>query len=158
MQVILKETVESLGLAGTEVKVADGYARNYLFPRGKAVAATPENRKSIEQNRAKLELQLAREKEMAEEAAKQIEGVVCRIPAKVSAEGKLYGSVSVGDIVDTLAAQGIEVKKKMVQLTDSIKELGTYPVSIYIYKDVVPEISVEVVSDEQTEENQSDSA
>lgn len=115
------------------------------------MAATPENRKIIEQNRAKLELQLAKEKEMAESAAQQIDGVVCRIPAKVSSEGKLYGSVSVGDIVDALAAQGVEVKKKMVQLTDSIKELGTYPVSIYIYKDVAPEITVEVVSEDEGE-------
>ncbi len=147
MKVILKETVESLGLAGTEVKVADGYARNYLLPKGKALAATPGNRKIIEQSRAKIELRLAKEKELAAEAAEKIAGLVCRIGAKVSAEGKLYGSVSVGDIVDALAEQGVEISKKMVQMKDPIKELGTYPVGIYIYKEIVPEITVEVVDE-----------
>ena len=149
MQVLLKETVEALGLAGAEVKVAAGYARNYLFPRGKAMSATPENRKQIEQMRAKIELQIAKERAVAQEEAKRLEGVVCRITAKVGAEGRLYGSVSVGDIVDALAAQGITVSKKMVLLLENIKEVGSHPVGIYIYKGVVPEISVEIVADEK---------
>lgn len=144
MKVILKETVESLGLAGSEVKVADGYARNYLLPQGKALLATPGNRKVIEQNRAKIELRLAKEKERAAEAAEKLAGVVCRIGARVSAEGKLYGSVSVGDIVDALEEQGLTVTKKMVLLKDPIKEIGTYAVGIYLYEDIVPEITVEV--------------
>ena len=94
MQVLLKETVEALGLAGAEVKVAAGYARNYLFPRGKAMSATPENRKQIEQMRAKIELQIAKERAVAQEEAKRLEGVVCRITAKVGAEGRLYGADS----------------------------------------------------------------
>ncbi|MDY6831088.1 MAG: 50S ribosomal protein L9, partial [Thermodesulfobacteriota bacterium] len=89
MQVILMETVEALGLAGTEVKVAPGYARNFLFPRQKAMAATPANRRRMEQMRAKIELQIAKERGAAQEAAKQLEGVVCRIAAKVSNEGRL---------------------------------------------------------------------
>lgn len=147
MKVILKETVESLGLAGSEVKVADGYARNYLFPKNKAVLATPGNRKIMEQNRAKLELRIAKEKATAEEAAKQITGTVCKIGVKASSEGKLYGSVSVGDIVDALADQGLEVTKKMVLLKDPIKELGSYSVGIYIYEEVVPEVTVDVVEE-----------
>lgn len=150
MKVILKETVESLGLAGSEVKVADGYARNYLFPKGKAVAATDSNRKVIEQMRAKLELRIAKEKEKASEAAEKIVGTVCKISAKVSAEGKLYGSVGVSDIVDALSEQGIEVSKKMVLLNEAIKEIGTYPVGIYLYEDVVPEITVEVTDEQAT--------
>ena len=113
MQVILKETIETLGMAGTEVKVADGYARNYLFPKNKAVAATPANRKVMEQNRQKLELQIAREKEIASQAAEKIAGVVCRIPAKARTEGRLYGSVAPGDILSALSEQGIEVSKRM---------------------------------------------
>ncbi|MDY6830301.1 MAG: 50S ribosomal protein L9 [Thermodesulfobacteriota bacterium] len=151
MQVILMETVEALGLAGTEVKVAPGYARNFLFPRQKAMAATPANRRRMEQMRARIELQIAREREAAQEAAKKLEGVTCRISAKVSNEGRLYGSVTVGDIVDALAAQDITVSKKMVLLRENIKEVGTYPVGIYLYKGVVPEIPVEVVADEKAE-------
>jgi len=149
MQVILKETIETLGLAGTEVKVSDGYARNYLFPQDKAMEATEANRRVMEQNRRKLEIQIAKEKEKAEAAAEAIAGTVCRIAAKVSPEGKLYGSVAPGDIVDALREQGLEISKKMVLLKEPIKEVGTYPVEIYVYKDVLPEISVEVVPQEE---------
>ncbi|RLC27379.1 MAG: 50S ribosomal protein L9 [Deltaproteobacteria bacterium] len=149
MQVILKETVESLGLAGSEVNVAPGYARNYLFPKGKAIAATPQNRKKMEQMRKQIELKLAKERELAQESAKRLEGVVCTIPAKVSSEGNLYGSVTAGDIVDALKEQGISVTRKMVQLKENIKSVGTYNIGIYIYKDVVPEITVNVVPDEK---------
>ncbi len=148
MQVILKETIDSLGMAGTEVKVADGYARNYLFPQDKAVAATPANRKVMEQNRQKLELQIAREKEIAGQAAEKIAGVVCRISAKARTEGRLYGSVAPGDIVVALSEQGIEVSKRMLLLKEPIKEIGTYTVGINLYKDIHPEITVEVVAEE----------
>ena len=125
MQVILKETIDTLGMAGTEVKVADGYARNYLFPQNKAVAATPANRKIMEQNRQKLELQIAKEKEIANQAAEKLVGVVCRISAKARTEGRLYGSVTPGDILTALSEQGIEVAKRMIVLKEPIKELGT---------------------------------
>lgn len=148
MQVILKETIETLGLAGSEVKVSPGYARNYLFPKDMAVAATEANRRVMEQNRRKLEIQIAKEKEKAEETAAAIDGKTCRISAKVSPEGKLYGSVSPGDIVNALAEEGLSVSKKMVLLKEPIKEVGTYPVSIYVYKDVLPEITVEVTAQE----------
>ena len=148
MLIILKETVESLGLAGSEVKVAAGYARNYLFPQGKAVLATPGNRQIIEQSRAKIELRIAKEKAKATEDAQKIEGVSCKITAKVSAEGKLYGSVTIGDIVEALAGQGVVVSKKMVLLKESIKEIGTYQVGIYLYEDVIPEVVVEIAEEE----------
>lgn len=149
MQVILKETIDTLGMAGTEVKVADGYARNYLFPQNKAVAATPANRKVMEQNRQKLELQIAREKEIAGQAAEKLAGVVCRISAKARAEGRLYGSVGPGDVVAALNEQGIDVSKRMIILREPIKEIGTYAVAINLYKDIHPEITVEVVPEEE---------
>lgn len=148
MQVILKETIDTLGMAGTEVKVADGYARNYLFPQDKAVAATPANRKIMEQNRQKIDLQIAKEKEIANQAAERLAGVVCRITAKARTEGRLYGSVLPGDIVTALSEQGIEVSKRMIILKEPIKELGTYMVAINLYKDIHPEITVEVVLEE----------
>jgi len=127
VKVILMETVESLGIIGKEVNVADGYARNYLLPRKKAVLATPQNRNLIEQARAKLELQQAKERETAEEMAKRIEGVTCRIESKVSEEDRLYGSVSVREIAEALARQGIEVEKRMILLEEPIKALGRLP-------------------------------
>jgi large subunit ribosomal protein L9 len=147
MQVILKESIESLGMAGTEVKVSNGYARNYLFPQSKAVEATPANRKIMEQNRQKIELQLAREKEAAMEAAGKLAGVVCRVVAKAGPEGRLYGSVSAGDISAALKAQGIEVSKRMLMIREPIKEIGTFTIAINLYKDIHPEITVEVVQE-----------
>ena len=145
MKVILKETIDSLGIIGTEVRVADGYARNYLLPQNKAVIATPQNRKMLEQESAKFELQIAKERKLAEEMAQRLEGVVCTIAAKVSEEDRLYGSVSVRDIVDTLTNQDIVVEKRMVLLKEPIKALGSYNVPIRVYKEVEPEITVEIV-------------
>ncbi len=147
MKIILKETIDSLGIIGTEVRVADGYARNYLLPQNKAVVATPQNRKMLEQESAKFELQIAKERKLAEEMAQRLEGVVCKIAAKVSEEDRLYGSVSVRDIVDTLANQDIIVEKRMVLLKEPIKAIGSYNVPIRVYNDVEPEITVEIVAE-----------
>ena len=145
MKVILKETINSLGIIGTEVRVADGYARNYLLPQNKAVIATPQNRKMLEQESAKFEVQIAKERKLAEEMAQRLEGVVCKIAAKVSEEDRLYGSVSARDIVDALANQDIVVEKRMVLLKEPIKATGSYHVPIRVYKEVEPEITVEIV-------------
>ena len=145
MKVILKETIDSLGIIGSEVTVADGYARNYLLPQKKAVPATPQNRRVLEHEKAKFELQIAKERTVAEEMAQKLEGVVCKIEAKVSEEDRLYGSVAVRDIIDALAAQDISVEKRMVLLTEPIKALGSYKIPIRVYKEVEPEITIEVV-------------
>jgi large subunit ribosomal protein L9 len=147
MKVILKETIDSLGIIGSEVIVADGYARNYLFPQDKAVPATPQNRKMLEQDKTKFDLQIAKEKEFAEEMAQRLEGVVCRIVAKVSEEDRLYGSVSAKDIIDALEKQDIKIEKRMVLLKEPIKNIGTYKIPIRVYKEVEPEITVEVFPD-----------
>jgi large subunit ribosomal protein L9 len=145
MKVILTETIESLGIIGSEVTVAAGYARNFLMPQKKAVPATPQNRKMLEQEKAKFVVQIAKEKGLAEEMAKRLEGVVCRINAKVSEEDRLYGSVSTRDIADALASQDIIINKRMVLLHEPIKAIGTFKVPIRVYKEVEPEIIVEVM-------------
>lgn len=145
MRVILKETIESLGIIGSEVNVAKGYARNYLLPQAKAVYATPQNRKLMESEKAKVDLQIAKEKSLAEEMAKRLEGIVCTIKAKVSEEDRLYGSITVRDVVDALAKMDIEVEKRRVLLKEPIKTLGSYKVPIRVYNEVEPEITVEVV-------------
>ncbi len=147
MKVILAETIESLGIIGSEVKVADGYARNYLLPQKKAVIANLQNRKLFKQQKARVDLQIAKEKGLAEEMAKRLEGVVCTIAAKVSEENRLYGSVTPRDIIDALAGMGIVVEKKMLLLQEPIKTLGSYQVPIRVYKDVEPEITVEIISE-----------
>ena len=147
MEIILKETIEPLGIIGSEVKVKDGYARNYLIPQGKAVIATQQNRNVLAQQKAKLDLQIAKERATAEEMAKKLEGVVCRLTAKVADEGRLYGSITVREIEDALAAQGIEVEKRMILLKEPIKDIGTYKIPIRIYKDVEPKITLEVAAE-----------
>ena len=145
MKVILKETISSLGIIGSEVDVARGYARNYLLPQDKAVLATPQNRRRMEQEKAKFDIQIAKERKLAEEMASRLEGVNCKISAKVSDEDRLYGSVTVRDIIDALAAQDIVVEKRMVLLNEPIKTLGSFQVPIRVYKQVEPEITVEIV-------------
>jgi large subunit ribosomal protein L9 len=145
MKLILKETIENLGVIGTEVDVAKGYARNYLLPHNKAVLATDQNRKMMEHAKAKFELQIAKERQFSEEMAKRLEGVALTIPAKVSEENRLYGSVQARDIANALEKLDIEIEKKMVLLAEPIKELGTFQIAIRIYQDVEPEITVNVV-------------
>jgi large subunit ribosomal protein L9 len=144
MKVILKETIDSLGIIGSEVVVAAGYARNYLLPQKKAVLATPQNRRMLDQEKAKLDIQIAKERKIAEEMAQRLEGVVCKLQAKVSEEDRLYGSITTRDIVTALSAQNIQIEKRMILLGEPIKTLGTFKVPIRIYTDVEPEITVEI--------------
>lgn len=150
MKVILKETIESLGTVGDEVNVAKGYARNYLIPKKKAIVATPKSRKLFELQRKQFEQQLAKEQTKAEVMAEKIQGTVCTISGKVSEGDRLYGSVSTRDIADQLTAQGFDVDKKMVMLSEPIKALGSYIVPIRLYSDVTPEITVRVVAEQET--------
>jgi large subunit ribosomal protein L9 len=147
MKVILKETIDSLGIIGSEVNVAPGYARNYLLPQGKAVPATAQYRKILEHEKAKFELQIAKEKDLAQQMAQRLEGVTCEVAAKIHEGDRLYGSVTVRDIIDALAKKDIVVEKRMVLLPEPIKTIGNFKVAIRVYKDVEPEITVNVVAE-----------
>jgi large subunit ribosomal protein L9 len=149
MKVILKETIDTLGIAGSECDVAAGYGRNYLLPQGKAILATPQNRKVMEQTKAKLDLQIAKERKLAEEMAEKIKTIVCTIKAKVHEENRLYGSVTTHDIKDALTGQEIMVERRSILLAEPIKELGEYKVPIRLYKKVEPEITVIVIEEEK---------
>lgn len=147
MKVILKETIDSLGIIGSEVTVANGYARNYLLPQGKAVPATDQYRKLLEHERTRFELQIAKEKKLAEQMAQKLEKVECEIAAKVHEGEQLYGSVTVRDIIDALAKQDISLEKRMVLLKEPIKTIGTFKIPVRVYKEVEPEITVNVVAE-----------
>jgi len=149
MKVILIEESESLGTVGDEVNVAKGYARNYLIPQKKAIVATSKNRKVFERQRAQLEQQLAKDQTKAEVTAEKIRGAVCTIVGKVSEGDKLYGSVSTRDIAEQLTAQGFDVDKRMIMLSEPIKTLGSYIVPIRLYSDITPEITVRVVPEQE---------
>jgi len=145
MKVILKETIDTLGIIGTECTVADGYARNYLLPQGKAVHSTPQNRKLIEMSKQKIELQIAKEKKFAEELAVKVKEIKCTVKAKVFEDIRLYGSVTSHDIMDALKDQEVSIERRMILLAAPIKETGTFKIPVRLYKDVEPEITVDVV-------------
>ena len=149
MKLILTETIGTLGIIGSEVQVADGYARNYLLPQKKAILSTPSNRKVIEQQKAKFDLLIAKEKKIAEQMAEKLSGTVCKIQARVSDGTRLYGSISSRDIFNALLDQEIHIEKKMILLKESIKNIGTFKVPIRVYEGVEPEITIEIVPEEK---------
>ena len=145
MEVILRQAVENLGHPGDVVTVSNGYARNYLLPRGVAYQATEGNKKRISQEKARLEAAENSRRDSAQELAKKLEEVSITFAARVGDEGKLFGSVTTQDIADQLAAQGFTIEKRQVDLHEPIKALGVYRVPIKLHADVKPEIKVWVI-------------
>ncbi len=147
MQVILMETIDSLGIAGSEVKVADGYGRNYLLPQKKALMATLQNRKLMESQKAKINLKIAQERSLAEEIAKRLSEIVIKKTVKITEDNRLYGSVNAMDIKHALAEQGIEIERRSILLAEPIKAVGSFKVPVKVYAGIEPEITVEVVAE-----------
>ena len=140
MEVILLERVEKLGAIGDVVKVKDGFARNYLLPRKKALRANEANRKVFEANRAKIEEDNAARRSDAEKASKGVDGKTVQLIRQASNTGQLYGSVSARDIVDALEAEGAHVTKSQVVLDRPIKAIGMHEIKVALH----PEVSVTV--------------
>ena len=145
MEVILRQSVENLGAPGEIVSVSNGYARNYLLPRGIAYLATEGNKKRIAQEKARLEAAESNRRESAQELAKKLEEVSITFAARVGEEGKLFGSVTGADIAQQLEAQGFQIEKRQIDLHDPIKALGVYRVPVRLHADVKPEIKVWVI-------------
>ena len=147
MEVILREHVENLGRRGEIVKVADGYARNYLLPRKLALLATAGNKKQIEREREKFDAREADEKRVADGLAQHLANVEVVIARKVGETDALYGSVTTVDIADALAAKGIEVERRKLQLHEPIKQIGEFNVPIKLHRDVTAQVKVKVVAE-----------
>ncbi|HMA43636.1 MAG TPA: 50S ribosomal protein L9 [Gemmatimonadales bacterium] len=147
MEIILREDVQHLGRAGEVVKVKDGYARNYLLPKGLAYAATEGNRKRITFEADRLARQRATEKEAAEGEATKLAGISLTFPMKVGEEDKLYGSVTASDIQRRLEEQGIHVDKRKIDLSEPIRSLGEFRVGVKLHAEVRPELTVVVVKE-----------
>src|SRR5580700_4580093 len=128
MEVILIENIDKLGSRGQLVKVAAGYGRNYLLPKKLAVAATPQNKKWVEQQRVRFLKLEAKEKGEAEELAQILEGVSLAFVRKAGEQGTLFGSVTAMDVADGLAAQGYKIDRRKIQLTNPFKLVGEYDV------------------------------
>ena len=144
MQIILLERIEKLGSIGDEVKVKDGYARNFLLPNGKALRANAANRKVFESNRAKIEATNAERRSQAEVDAKKVDGVTVQLIRQASNTGQLYGSVSARDLADLLESEGHKVAKNQIVLDRPIKAIGVQEVKIALHPEVTVMIKVNV--------------
>ena len=147
MRIVLRDDVENLGKKGDLVDVADGYARNYLVPRGLALKATAGNQKQADAMRRNREVRETREREAAQAVAAQFEGRTITIKARAGGEGRLFGSVTSVDIADAVQKQtGAEIDRRKIDLDEPLKELGGVDVQVRLHADVLATLHVEVES------------
>ena len=147
MEVILREHVDHLGRRGDVVKVAAGYARNYLLPRKLALPVTDANKKQIERERKNAEARELEEKTQAEAFAARLGEAEIAIPRRVGENDTLYGSVTTADIAAALAAKGFDVDRRKITLADPLKALGQVTVPVKIHRDVTAQVKVSVVAE-----------
>ena len=145
MEVILREHVDHLGKRGEIVKVASGYARNFLLPRKLALAVTEANKRQVERERASAEAREMEDRNQAQAVATRMEQVEVVIARRAGEGEMLYGSVTSADIADSLAAQGFEVDKRKIQLADPIRSISETTVPVKLHRDVIANVKVKVV-------------
>ena len=148
MEVILKEDIPNVGKMGEVVRVRDGYARNYLLPRGLVLVANKKNLKTYEHQKRVVESQKARVQKHANTLSDKLKEVSLVIAARAGEEGRLFGSVTNMDIEKALKAQGVEVERRKIHLTEPIKTLGEYEVPVRLTADVQANIKVSVVAED----------
>lgn len=147
IEVLLMDQVEGLGIEGDIVKVASGYARNFLFPRGYATEVTEGKKRQIEKKRTERLAQLQKEKGAAEELSKKIEGIECTIAAKIGENGKMFGSVGIPQILEKMQEQGLEIERTKINLSAPLHELGVFDVAIKLHPEVTSTLKVWIVED-----------
>ena len=145
MRVVLREDLEKLGKKGDVCEVADGYARNFLIPRGHAIAATKGIEKQANAMRRSRDLRDSQEREAAETVARRLVATTVQVTAKAGAEGKLFGSVTTADIVEAVEAQtGVELDRRKLHLDEPIRSVGSHEVPVRLHADVQFTLTVEV--------------
>lgn len=147
MKVILKEDVKNIGSMGQILDVADGFARNYLVPRGLAMEANVKNIKSLEHAKKVIQEKAKKVKNQAEDLSTRIANITVVIKAKAGEEGKLFGSVTTMDIAEQLKNEGMDIDKKKISLEEPIKRLGTYTVNIKLHPEVSTPVQVDVIEE-----------
>ena len=148
MEVILREDIDKLGSRGEVVKVAPGYARNFLIPKRLAVMATESNKKIVEQERQAHLRKEAKQQGEAQDLAKLLNGVSVTIAQKAGENDQLFGSVTSKDVADALAAKNFTIDRRKIQLDEPIKQLGEYKVPVRLHREVTAEITVVVTKEE----------
>ena len=146
MKVILHEDVPDLGNIGDLVVVNDGYARNYLIPKNIAVKANTKNLRALEHQKRLVERHKAKVQQTAAELAKTLDNISCTIPVLVGEQDKLFGSVTARDIEQALAAEGVKISKRQIELNEPIKTVGVYSVDVRLHQEVRGKLKVWVVA------------
>ncbi|CCQ91319.1 50S ribosomal protein L9 [Nitrospina gracilis 3/211] len=149
MKLLLLEEVEKLGHLGDEVEVRDGYGRNYLIPQGKAILATANNVKEFQHHKGIIQRKLKKLKGEAETQAEAIGKLRIQVSKKVGDQGKLFGSVTSQEIADLVEAQGVQIDRRKIQLSDPIKALGEFEVPLKLHPEVTAKIHVTVSAEEE---------
>ncbi len=144
MEVILKENVEGLGSPGDVLKVADGYARNYLLPMQLAVHATERNRRHFEHEKRVIDHQESKNREWARQVAAQVTGFTCTLSRRAGENDRLFGSVTPTDIAENLRTQGVDLDRRFFDLAEPIRELGVFMVPLKLHTEVIVELRVVV--------------
>ncbi len=148
MEIILKQPVEKLGNTGERIKVSNGYARNYLIPKGLAIQATEKNIGVLEREQRLIERRKSKELTSAEKIANKIRSLSCVLKRQAGEQDKLFGSVTSIDIANFLKDQGIEIDRKNIQLEEPIKTLGTQKIPISVHSEITVELKVKVRKEE----------
>ncbi len=145
MRVILLNDLRQKGKRGQEVEVKPGFARNYLLPQGHAIEANDANRKWFESQKKKIDARVAKERESAVAAAGALSGVRVELTKRVGETGTLYGSVTATEIADALAAKGVSIDRRKIDVGGGIKAIGDHRVNVYLHPDVTAELMVTVL-------------
>ena len=149
MKLLLKEDVDGLGYCGDEVEVKDGYGRNFLIPKGKALLATPDNLKAFNHQKRVVQGKVAKIIAAARAVADEIAKATCLVKKKVGDSGKMFGSVTAQEIADLLKGQGVDIDRRKIQLSEPIKKAGEYKIPVKLHSEVIAEISLVVEAEKE---------
>ena len=152
MKLLLKEDVDGLGYCGDEVEVKDGYGRNFLIPKGKALLATPNNLKAFNHQKRVVQGKVTKVIAAAKAVADEIAKVSCQVKKKVGDTGKMFGSVTAQEIADLLKGQGVEVDRRKIQIAEPIKKVGEYKIPVKLHSEVTAEIKLVVEGEQEVAE------
>ena len=152
MKLLLKEDVDGLGFCGDEVEVKDGYGRNFLIPKGKALLATPNNLKAFNHQKRVVQGKVTKVIAAAQAVADEIAKVTCLVKKKVGDTGKMFGSVTAQEVADLLKKQGVEVDRRKIQIAEPIKKAGEYKIPVKLHSEVTAEIKLVVEGEQEATE------
>ena len=152
MKLLLKEDVDGLGFCGDEVEVKDGFGRNFLIPKGKALLATPNNLKAFNHQKRVVQSKVKKVIATVQAIADEIAKVTCTVKKKIGDTGKMFGSVTAQEIADLLKVQGVEIDRRKIQITEPIKKAGEYKIPVKLHTEVTAEIKLVVEAEQEVAE------